>query len=190
MNVRVRGRRIHAGCAWIMLLPGAVLAAAADDIRGIRGPKAVSDSWGVFAVVAAVTIAACCFAYIIRCWLHRSGRPSSLSERALQRLEGTRALMRPNTARAFGVAASELIRDYIEKRFDVVATRRTTDEFLHALLLNSNEALTRHRVLLTVFLQQCDLVKFAGDTLAVTDMESLFQSARCFVLETGELPIA
>ena len=98
--------------------------------------------------------------------------------------------MRPDTARAFGIAASELIRDYIEKRFDVVATQRTTEEFLQTLLQSSNEALARHRSLLAEFLQQCDLVKFAGDSLAVTDMESLFQSARRFVLETGEAAVA
>jgi hypothetical protein len=98
--------------------------------------------------------------------------------------------MRPETARAFGIAASELIRDYIEKRFDVFATQRTTEEFLQALLQSPSEALARHRLLLAEFLQQCDFVKFAGDSLAVTDMESLFQSARRFVLETGETPVA
>jgi hypothetical protein len=78
-----------------------------------------------------------------------------------------------------------LIRDYIEKRFDVVATQRTTEEFLQTLLQSSNEALARHRSLLEGFLQQCDFVKFAGASLAVTDMESLFRSARGFVLETA-----
>jgi len=40
------------------------------------------------------------------------------------------------------------------------------------------------------FWQQCDFVKFAGDSLAVTDMESLFRSAHRFVLETAEAPFA
>src|SRR6202034_3871815 len=106
-----------------------------------------------------------------------------------QRLDGTRPLMRPDTARAFGIAASELLRDYIEKRFDVLATQRTTEEFLQTLLQNSNETLVRHRALLAEFLQQCDFVKFAGSSLAVTDMESLFRSARGFVLETPEPPV-
>ena len=116
-------------------------------------------------------------------------RTLTLSEQTLQRLESTRPLMRPATAREFGIAASEAIREYIEKRFDVVATQRTTEEFLQALLQSSNEALARHRSLLAEFLQQCDFVKFAGDSLAVTDMESLFESARGFVLETGEPPV-
>ena len=98
--------------------------------------------------------------------------------------------MRPATAREFGIAASEVIRNYIEKRFDVVATQRTTEEFLQALLQSSNAALARHRAQLAEFLQQCDFVKFAGASLGVADMESLFRSARGFVLETAEPSIA
>jgi hypothetical protein len=78
-----------------------------------------------------------------------------------------------------------VIRGYIEKRFDVIATQRTTEEFLQELLRGSNDSLARHRSLLGEFLLQCDFVKFAGASLAVQDMESLLQSARGFVLQTG-----
>ena len=191
MNARVCARRTATGCAWFALLSGSVLADTAQDIRDIRGPKAVSASWVLPAMFAAALILALC-AYIL--WRRRHRGPGqrtlTLTERTLERLDSTRALMRPDTARAFGIAASELIRDYIQKRFDVVATQRTTEEFLQAVLQSSNEALARHRSLLAEFLQQCDLVKFAGDSLAVADMESLFQSARRFVLETGEASVA
>jgi uncharacterized membrane protein len=191
MNVRARDRRVARGCAWLALLPAAALAEAAEDIRDIRGPKAVSTSWVPAAALAAAIVVALC-AYLF--WRRRQrglALPTlTLSERTLQRLDNTRPLMRPDTARAFGIAASEVIRDYIEKRFDVVATQRTTEEFLQALLRSSNETLVRHRPLLAEFLQQCDFVKFAGDSLTVTDMESLFQSARRFVLETGETSVA
>jgi Co/Zn/Cd efflux system component len=171
-------------------LAGATLAGATDDIRDIRGPKSVSGYWVLPAALAATIIVVLCL-YIVWRRRHREvQRPPTLVERTLLRLDGTRSLMRPETARAFGIAASELIRDYIEKRFDVVATQRTTEEFLQALLQSPNDALARHRLLLAGFLQQCDVVKFAGDSLAVTDMESLFQSARRFVLETGETPVA
>jgi len=191
MNARTCARRTAKGCAWLALLPGAVLAEAAEDIRDIRGPKAVPGFWVVSAAIAAAIAVALC-AYVA--WRRRDRgirhRTLTLSERTMQRLESTRPLMRPDTARAFGIAASELIRDYIEKRFDVLAMQRTTEEFLQALLRSSNETLARHRPLLAEFLQQCDFVKFAGNSLAVTDMESLFQSARRFVLETGETSVA
>ena len=191
MNARVCARRTARGCAWLAFLPGTVLAEAAEDIRDIRGLKTVSGSWLLPATLAAAIVVALCIAYVI--WHRRSReippRTLTLSERTLERLDSTRPLMRPDTARAFGIAASEIIRDYIEKRFNVVATQRTTEEFLQALLQSSNEALARHRSLLAEFLQQCDFVKFAGASLAVTDMESLFRSARGFVLETAEPPV-
>jgi hypothetical protein len=165
------------------------LAEAEEDIRDIRGPKTVSGSWVLPAVLAGAIVVALC-AYAVRRRRLRGTRHRSLtlSEQTLERLENTRPLMRPATAREFGIAASEVIRTYIEKRFGVIATQRTTDEFLQTLVQSSNETLARHRSLLEEFLRQCDFVKFAGTSLAVADMESLFQSARGFVVETGEPP--
>jgi hypothetical protein len=185
-------------CMWLALLlaAGSALAETTEDIRDIRGPKAIAPaSWVGIAVVASVIVVALC-AYFV--WRRRGrsgaggsgGRKLTLSEETLERLEETRPLMMPATAREFGIAASEVIRNYIEKRFAVIATQRTTEEFLQTLLQSSNEALARHRALLAEFLQQCDFVKFAGASLAVADMESLLQSARGFVLETGKPPAA
>jgi uncharacterized membrane protein len=191
MSAHVCRRRASSGCAWLALFPVVVFAETADDIRDIRGPKTVAGSWVLPAALAAAIVLAF-VAYIL--WRRRRRRvePRTLTllELTLQRLDDTRPLMRPETARAFGIAASEVIRDYIEKRFSVVATQRTTEEFLQALLRNSNETLVRHRPLLAEFLQQCDFIKFAGDSLAVKDMELLYESARRFVLETGEAPTA
>jgi hypothetical protein len=198
MSAMIFTRRIVRGRTWPMVLAAATLAGGAlanadEDIRDIRGPKTVlAQSWVVPAAVAGAIVAVLVCVYVIRRRRHRGarGRSLTLAEQALARLEETRPLMRPDSAREFGIAASEVIRNYIEKRFDVIATQRTTEEFLQALLQSSNEALARHRALLAQFLQQCDFVKFAGTTLAVADMESLFQSARGFVLETGEPPVA
>ena len=167
------------------------LAHADEDIRDIRGPKSVlAQSGWAPAIIAGALVIVALLAYVI--WRRRARgvtpRSLTLSEQALERLEKTKPLMRPESAREFGIAASEVIRNYIEQRFNVIATQRTTEEFLQALLQSSNEALARHRALLAEFLQQCDFIKFAGASLAVADLESLFQSARGFVLETGEQP--
>jgi hypothetical protein len=191
MKAMVCTRRFARGWGQLLLLVTTASAQAADDIRDIRGPKAVVPGLrSVPAVLAVVVVVALCVGYVLWRRRHREARPRTLtlSEQTLERLEATRPLMIPATAREFGIAASEVIRSYIEKRFEVVATQRTTEEFLQALLQSSNEALARHRSLLGEFLQQCDFVKFAGASLAVTDMESLFQSARGFVLQTGESP--
>lgn len=173
-------------------LAGGALARAGEDIRDIRGPKAVPGSWLLPAVLVGALLVTLCVAYAIWRRSHRQARPRNLtlSEQTLERLERAKALMQPARAREFGIAASEVIRSYIEKRFEVIATQRTTEEFLQALLQSSNETLARHRSLLAQFLHQCDFVKFAGASLTVTDMEALFQSARGFVLETGQPTVA
>ncbi len=162
-------------------------AADAEDIRDIRGPKAVPGSWLLAALLGAALLLAVAAIVIwrLRRRVHRT-RALTLTEQTLQRLEAIRPLMRPASAREFGIAASEIVRTYIEKRFAVVATQRTTEEFLQSLLQNSHDSLTSHRPLLADFLQLCDFVKFAGVSLTAQDMESLFQSARKFVLETGQ----
>ena len=190
-------RRTLRGCSGAALptavsLAGGALARAGEDIRDIRGPKAVPGSWLLPAVLVAALLVALCVAYAIWRRNHRQPRPLNLtlSEQTLERLERAKTLMQPATAREFGIAASEAIRDYIERRFEVIATQRTTEEFLQTLLQSSNETLARHRSRLAQFLQQCDFVKFAGASLTVTDMEALFQSARGFVLETGQPAVA
>jgi hypothetical protein len=158
-----------------------------EDIRDIRGPKAVPGSWLLPALLGGILLLA--VAAIVVWRLRRRARQApalSLGEQTLRRLEAIRPLMLPATARAFGIEASEIVRTYIEKRFDVVATQRTTEEFLQGLLQTSSDSLTSHRPLLADFLQQCDFVKFAGVSLTSQDMEALFQSARAFVLETGQ----
>jgi uncharacterized membrane protein len=158
-----------------------------EDIRDIRGPKSelLASSLLPALIVAAIVVAMGTYILLRRRGNRAPVRTLTLLQQTLERLEDTRPLMKPATAREFGSAASEVIRNYIERRFNVIATQRTTEEFLQALLQGSNETLARHRPLLADFLQQCDFVKFAGASLAESDMEALFNSARGFVVETS-----
>jgi hypothetical protein len=158
-----------------------------EDIRDIRGPKFILPWWLVPALLAAGVMLALLGVGAWR-WLRRRRRPRALLpfEVALQRLEDIRPLMQPQSVREFSTAVSDIVRSYIELRFDLTATHRTTEEFLRDLLESSRESLVRHRTLLSEFLQQCDLVKFAGISLTRQTMESLHHSARAFVLETAK----
>jgi hypothetical protein len=162
-----------------------------EDIRDIRGPKYVMPAWLVPALLAATALLAL-GAYRARRW-HRRRQARALLpfETALQRLDGIRVLMQPASVREFSIAVSDIVRHYIEQRFDVTATQQTTEEFLRDLLDYSHPSLVRHRAVLSEFLNQCDLVKFAGVSLSIQGMESLHGSARAFVLETAkpEIPI-
>jgi hypothetical protein len=169
------------------LSSASALAETAEDIRDIRGPKFIFPPWFLPAVIAGAVLLVLGGWGLWR-WLRRRRRPRVLLpfEIALQRLEEMRALMQPEDAREFSIAVSDVVRRYIEERFAVTATHRTTEEFLHDLLESSHAPLARHRALLSEFLQQCDLVKFAGMSLTLQNMESLHQSARAFVLETAK----
>jgi hypothetical protein len=157
-----------------------------EDIRDIRGPRNVLPGWIVAALGAGVGVLALS---IYLYWRRRRNQRMRILlpyEVALQRLEDIRALMQPSRAREFSTAVSDVVRNYIEQRFEVAITRRTTEEFLRNLIEFPVPSLARHQSLLSDFLQQCDLVKFAAMSLADQSMESLHNSARTFVLATAK----
>ncbi|MEP6547476.1 MAG: hypothetical protein ABJD53_08410 [Gammaproteobacteria bacterium] len=170
-------------------LPSA--AAPAEDIRDIRGPKGVFPLWLLAALLAGVTLLIV-LGYAAWRWKRRRQLPRPLTalEITLQRLEATRALMHPSTVREFSIAISDIVRGHIEYAFDVTATQRTTEEFLHDLLASSRASLAAHRKLLEEFLHRCDEAKFAGVTLSRQIMERLYESAHRFVIQTSKPPEA
>jgi hypothetical protein len=157
-----------------------------EDIRDIRGPQ-FSVPWLLPALLAGGAALALC-GYGAWRWRRRRLSPRILLpfEAALQRLEDIRALMQPENAREFSTAVSDIVRSYIEQGFQLTATHRTTEEFLRDLLESPDAALVRHRALLSEFLHQCDLVKFAGMSLSLQNMESLHHSACEFVRATAD----
>jgi len=165
--------------------------AAADDIRDIRGPKAYLPPWLIPAIAGAVFLVALA-AYAAWRWARRRRPAKTLQpfEIALQRLEELRPLMHPASVREFSIAISDVVRRYTEEAFAVIATQRTTEEFLHDLLASAHPALAPHRNLLAEFLNRCDLAKFAGLSYSQQDLESLYQSARTFVSSTAKPLVA
>jgi hypothetical protein len=186
MRGRLVGRQRAAAAALIGILLGAGVCAAplAEDIRDIRGPKYLLPDWLWSALLGGAVLLALGIYGLWRWRRRRAARVLLPYEIALQRLEEIAALMSPARAREFSIAVSDIIRLYIEQRFNVTATRRTTEEFLRDLLDSSDAALARHQGLLGEFLHQCDFVKFAALSLTQQNMESLRQSARAFVLAT------
>src|ERR1035441_6587113 len=61
---------------------------------------------------------------------HQAATSGQLSD---QRLGDIRPLMQPQSVREFSTAVSDIVRSYIELRFGVTATHRTTEEVLHNL---------------------------------------------------------
>ena len=160
-----------------------------EDIRDIRGPKHIPSPW-LWPLWLACGVALAALLYAAWRWNRRRALAAALLpyEIALAKLEAARALMQPENAREFSITVSEIVRQYIEVRFEVWAARRTTEEFLHDLIDPSDVSLAHHRDLLADFLRHCDLAKFARWILSIEEMETMLQSAHNFVLETGKAP--
>jgi hypothetical protein len=173
------------------LFAAAGAAAAGDDIRDIRGPRPVASPWVLWALAGGGVLAAL-LAYALWRWIKRrrnAPEPSDV-EVALGRLEAARALMQPGRAREFSIEVSGIVREYIERRFHVMAAHRTTHEFLHDLVLSADPALAAHQDLLGEFLQSCDLAKFGGWNLNIDQMSAMLESARRFIQSASAAPTA
>lgn len=170
--------------------PATTSSVMTEDIRDIRGPKHIPSPW-LWPLWFAGAVALTGLLYAAWLWNRRRAIVAALLpyEIALARLEEARKLMQPENAREFSITVSEIVRHYIEERFQVRAERRTTEEFLHDLLEPSDALLKGHRALLADFLCHCDLAKFARWILSLDEMETMLSSAHAFVLQTGRSPM-
>ena len=157
-------------------------------IRDIKGPVAIDVGWGWWWTVAACAAGAMALLGAITLWRNRTRRaeiPMPPHEWALAQLEALErdALPEAGQLHQFWVRLSDIVRHYVERRFDLRAPERTTPEFLaearsHATLSEG------HRKLLAQFLRTADMVKFAGVRPGVAECGSAMDTARLLVRQT------
>lgn len=78
---------------------------------------------------------------------------------------------------------SDIVRRYIENRFNIRAPEMTTEEFLFSLR-QSGTLTDAHKSLLKSFLNLCDVVKFAKYGPSESETEESFDAAKKFTDET------
>jgi hypothetical protein len=101
--------------------------------------------------------------------------------RARRALDAAMALL--GDPKAFSVAVSGAVREYLEERFDFHAPERTTEEFLLELKA-TNLLTTDQKLSLGQFLENCDLIKFAKYEPTETELRALHAAAVTLVNET------
>lgn len=101
---------------------------------------------------------------------------------ALQRVDQQR-LWQNGQHKEYHSAVTDILRGYIEERFNVAAMERTTDELLQLMRLTSASQEATGR--LGNMLRLADMVKFAKLTPAPTENEHMMQAAIRFVQETA-----
>ena len=157
-------------------------------IRDIKGPVTIDISWAWWWIVAACAGGAMAMLGALTLWRQRTRRlaaPMPAHEWALDQLDALEreALPESGQTHPFWVRLSDIVRQYVERRFDLRAPERTTPEFLHEA--RSHAALSEeHRTLLAQFLRTADMVKFAGVRPAAADCSSALDVARILVRQT------
>jgi hypothetical protein len=161
-------------------------AAAAQDIRDIRGPIAIPSVWPTLLFVAGAVAAALVLALVVYAIVRRvrRSRVKTPAQIALGRLEQARALAEEGHAAELGEAISDTVRAYIEARFELRAPTRTTEEFLHELASTSESPVARQREALGAFLGACDLAKFARFAIDLEHQLAMIDAAVAFVRAT------
>jgi hypothetical protein len=162
---------------------------ALEDIRAIKGPVHIPSSYawlGWLLLVVAVAVAGW---FLWKKLRQRKEAPKSAvsippHRRAKDRLRNANELL--SDPYAYCSLVSDVVRDYLEERFDLNAPDRTTEEFLDEM--RASQALhPDHKALLEGFLSRCDLVKFARFEPTQDELKSLLESALRLVEETAPL---
>jgi hypothetical protein len=117
----------------------------------------------------------------------RGGRVPGLPAHlwALNELEDIEALALPKAGEVdrYHTMVSDVIRRYLELRFQLEAPRQTTAEFLEAM--RRSPALSPpQQALLREFLERCDLAKFAQANPSWQECRAVLGMARAFIEQT------
>jgi hypothetical protein len=94
-------------------------------------------------------------------------------------------LVEKGEIKAFYQKISDIVRRYIENRFNIKAPEQTTEEFLAGIQMR-NDFKDTYKSLLKNFLTHCDLVKFARHQPETNDIQNTFDSSKEFILGTKE----
>jgi hypothetical protein len=166
-------------------------AGAPTDIRDIRPPIEPPFYWRPYYVggaALAVVVATALLAYRLLRRRERAAagvppRPAhEIAIEDLERLRGRR-LTDHGLFKEYYSALSGIVRAYLERRFAVRAPEMTTEEFL-LTSARGGRLQSTHRALLSDFLSESDLVKFARHVPTIADSERAYAAARRFVDET------
>ncbi len=169
------------------------------EIRDIKGPLSLSRSWWgplLWALAAAGAGAVC-----VLLWQRRKRRPRPdavprkrarparpphlVALEALDALEAS-ALLERGQVKEFHIRLSDILRTYVEDKLEVPALELTTGEVVAAMLRAALDPGICERTRL--FLEACDLVKFAKLRPTAEDSRALLTKARAIVELTSGAP--
>ncbi len=162
------------------------------DITPPESPPAPPPSWtrwlpwaGLAAAVAGLVAGG----WGLRRRFTRPPAPLTPHEWAARELDRIEALRLPEAGEAerYHTLLSDVVRAYLERRFDLPASQQTTTEFL-ATMRRSPQLTPAQQGLLRDFLERCDMAKFARAAPPPEECRAVAAMARSFVQETTPQP--
>ncbi len=168
-----------------------VLGDQATDIKDIKGPIELPSSLWIFVVIA-ILVAAIWGAIALVKLISKRREIKAISivpahvaaYVALKRLK-KKDYLRQGKVREYYSELSDIIRRYIEARFELRAPEMTTEEFL--LSVKKATIFSKEQIrLLKEFLSHCDMVKFAKHKPSKKEVDESFLSAEQFIDQTKE----
>ncbi len=164
------------------------------DIRDIKGPKSFASRIWLYAliVLAVLLIIGGVFSFILFKKKHEESKAPPtpahiIAYEALAELEKKDYIHQGQT-KAYYTELSDIVRHYLENRFNIRAPEMTTEEFLIKVKEDSNLS-PEHKGLLRDFLTNCDLIKFAKYQPAETEAALSLASARKLIDQTKQADI-
>ncbi|MGA2450731.1 MAG: hypothetical protein ABTD50_18850 [Polyangiaceae bacterium] len=163
-------------------------------------PRAQREPWDALRRALGWTAVGIAFggavAWLLSKWLRRPRRvpppppPRPPWEVALERLDETRhaGLLKTKRFAEFFDRVNDAVRQYLGARFGFDGLESTTDETLAALRRAPHFSISIAEI--AVFLQHCDLVKFADLTPSLDDCENALREAEHLVRDTMPTPTA
>jgi hypothetical protein len=105
----------------------------------------------------------------------------------MERLQKLRERMTSLAAEPFTVEVSGILRQFIEDEFRLPAQEQTTEEFLGTLTQKERlPNILKERM--PAFLENCDRVKFARQSLAEPEKEHLLETGRAVIEAAASEP--
>jgi hypothetical protein len=156
----------------------------AEEIRDIAPPIDVFPYPAWMVAVAVVIVLA--VLGLIAWWIVRRIKaqpappPPTPREIALKELWKAEKHVGNTEPYAFSILVSDILRRYVSAQYGLHATQQTSPEVL-AAISGSAKFSDNERTLLGVFLEKCDLIKFARFKATGDDCAGLLQQAKAFV---------
>jgi len=183
----------------VNLFVSTVAVDTSKDFRDIKPPFSIAMTLAEILLYVAIVLAILAAAYLgYRYWKKKNARrplppayvppPKPAHVIALEKLGRLKEkkLWQQGLLKEYYSETTDIVREYIEKRFKVRALEQTTDEILEAIsVYNLPDEATPS---LESMLRNADMVKFAKFQPSVTEHEILMTSAYAFVEKTKLTP--